>query len=114
MPAQAYSGKECVCQLRKEICDQECVRDMLDTQFYIACLKLTGRKCLVVGAGEIALEKIDGLLACSGEVIVVAPDAEAAVQELASEGTIEWRQREYRTTDLDGVFIAIAATNHTG
>ena len=49
MPAQAYSGKECVCQFRKGICDQSCVRDMLATPFYIACLRLTGRKCVVVG-----------------------------------------------------------------
>ena len=51
MPAQAYAGKECVCQLRKGICDQSCVRDMLETPFYIACLKLSRRRCLVVGGG---------------------------------------------------------------
>ena len=45
MPAQAYAGKECVCQLRKGICDQSCVQGMLDTPFYIACLKLSGRRC---------------------------------------------------------------------
>ena len=56
MPAQAYAGKECVCQYRKPVCDQTCVRDMLETPFYIACLKLTGRRCLVVGGGEIGLE----------------------------------------------------------
>jgi hypothetical protein len=64
MPAQAYAGKECVCQFRKGICDQSCVRDMLETPFYIACLKLGGRKCLVVGGGDIGLEKVEGLLAC--------------------------------------------------
>ena len=68
MPAQAYAGKECVCQFRKGICDQSCVRDMLETPFYIACLKLTGRKCLVVGGGDIGLEKVEGLLACGGSV----------------------------------------------
>src|SRR2546423_1734130 len=36
MPAQAYAGKECVCQLRKGICDQSCVQGMLHTPFYIA------------------------------------------------------------------------------
>ena len=53
MPAQAYAGKECVCQFRKGICDQSCVQGMLDTPFYIACLKLTGRRCLVVGGGDV-------------------------------------------------------------
>ena len=42
MPAAAYAGKECVCQFKRGICDQTCVRDMLDTPFYIACLKLRG------------------------------------------------------------------------
>src|SRR4028119_736013 len=66
MPAQAYAGKECVCQYRRGLCDQTCVRDMLDTPFYIACLRLTGRRCVVVGGGEIGLEKGEGLVACGG------------------------------------------------
>ena len=73
MPAQAYAGKECVCQLRKGICDQSCVRDMLETPFYIACLKLKGRRCLVVGGGDIGLEKVEGLLACDADVTLIAP-----------------------------------------
>ena len=73
MPAQAYAGKECVCQLRRGICDQSCVQGMLDTPFYIACLKLTGRRCVVVGGGEIGLEKVEGLLACDGDVTLIAP-----------------------------------------
>src|SRR5215510_2379625 len=68
MPAQAYAGKECVGQFRKGICDQSCVRDMLETPFYIACLKLKGRRCLVVGGGDIGLEKVEGLLACDADL----------------------------------------------
>jgi precorrin-2 dehydrogenase/sirohydrochlorin ferrochelatase len=114
MPAQAYAGKECVCQLRRGVCDQSCVRDMLDTPFYIACLKLKGRRCVVVGGGEIGLEKVEGLLACSGEVTLIAPAATAALEELAREGSIRWEQREYAgASDLEGVFMAIAATDDT-
>ncbi len=114
MPAQAYAGKECVCQFRKGICDQTCVRDMLETPFYIACLKLTGRRCLVVGGGSIGLEKIEGLLACDGQVRVIAPEVEDAVRELAEEGTIEWQRRPYGgAEDLEGIFMVIAATNDT-
>src|SRR5947199_151769 len=75
MPAQAYAGKECVCQLRKGICDQSCVEGMLRTPFYIACLRLTGRRCVVIGGGEVGLEKVEGLLACDGEVTLIAPRA---------------------------------------
>ncbi len=114
MPAQAYAGKECVCQLRRGICDQSCVRGMLETPFYIACLKLSGRRCVVVGGGEIGLEKVEGLLACDGEVTLIAPRARPALAELAREGSIRWEQREYAgPADLEGVFMAIAATDDT-
>ncbi|HEY7951376.1 MAG TPA: bifunctional precorrin-2 dehydrogenase/sirohydrochlorin ferrochelatase, partial [Solirubrobacteraceae bacterium] len=114
MPAQAYMGKECVCQLRKGICDQSCVRDMLDTPFYIACLKLKGRRCLVVGGGEIGLEKVEGLLACDADVTLIAPKAIEALEEHAREGAIRWEQRAYAgPADLEGVFMAIAATDDT-
>jgi precorrin-2 dehydrogenase/sirohydrochlorin ferrochelatase len=113
MPAQAYAGKECVCQFRKGICDQSCVRDMLETPFYIACLRLKGRRCLVVGGGNVGLEKVEGMLACDATVTLVAPDAHPALQELAREGSIAWEQREFRDGDLDGTLIAIAATSNT-
>jgi precorrin-2 dehydrogenase len=113
MPAQAYAGKECVCQYRRGICDQTCVRDMLDTPFYIACLRLTGRRCVVVGGGDVGLEKVEGLLACDGRVVLIAPEAEPALRALAAEGSIEWIRREYETGDLEGTFIAIAATGDT-
>jgi precorrin-2 dehydrogenase / sirohydrochlorin ferrochelatase len=114
MPAQAYAGKECVCQLRKGICDQSCVQGMLDIPFYIACLKLSGRRCVVVGGGDIGLEKVEGLLACEGEVTLIAPDAIDPLRELASEGSIRWEQREYAgAEDLEGVFMVIAATDDT-
>jgi precorrin-2 dehydrogenase / sirohydrochlorin ferrochelatase len=114
MPAQAYAGKECVCQFRRGICDQTCVQDMLDTPFYIACLKLSGRLCVVVGGGEIGLEKVEGLLACGGRVRLISPEAIPALEELAAEGSIEWERREYGgPEDLEGVFIVVASTDDT-
>ncbi len=112
MPAQAYAGKECVCQLRKGICDQSCVRDMLETPFYIACQKLKGRRCVVIGGGDIGLEKVEGLLACDADVALIAPVAHPELEALAGEGSIEWIQRPYAgAADLEGAFMAIAATN---
>jgi len=87
---------------------------MLETPFYIACLKLEGRRCVVVGGGSIGLEKVEGLLACGGEVTLVAPEAEEALQDYAREGSIAWERRPYAGAgDLEGVFIAIAATDET-
>jgi precorrin-2 dehydrogenase len=113
MPAAAYAGKECVCQLRLGVCDQSCVADMLETPFYIACLKLAGRRCVVVGGGEIGLEKVEGLLACDGDVVLVSPQAVSELQELATEGSITWIQRDYEPGDLERAFLVIASTDST-
>jgi precorrin-2 dehydrogenase / sirohydrochlorin ferrochelatase len=114
MPAAAYAGKECVCQYRRGVCDQTCVRDMLETPFYIACLKLKGRRCVVVGGGEVGLEKVEGLLACDADVTLIAPDAVPALRDLAAEGSIAWERRAYAgASDLEGVFLVIASTDDT-
>jgi siroheme synthase-like protein len=113
MPAAAYAGKECVCQFRRGVCDQTCVRDMLETPFYIACLKLSGRRCVVVGGGEIGLEKVEGLLACDGDVTVIAPEAGEELERLAGEGSIRWERREYQRSDLERAFLVIACTDDT-
>jgi precorrin-2 dehydrogenase / sirohydrochlorin ferrochelatase len=113
MPAQAYIGKECVCQFRKGVCDQSCVRGMLETPFYIACLRLKGRRCVVIGGGDVGLEKVEGLLGCDADVTLVAPEAHPELTQLALEGSIRWEQREYHPEDLDGALIAIAATADT-
>jgi precorrin-2 dehydrogenase / sirohydrochlorin ferrochelatase len=113
MPAQAFEGKECVCQFRRGICDQTCVRDMLETPLYMAALKLKGRRCLVVGGGDVGLEKVEGLLLCDGKVHLVAPEAVTELAEYAQEGSISWDRREFRDSDLDGAFLAVAATSDT-
>jgi precorrin-2 dehydrogenase / sirohydrochlorin ferrochelatase len=114
MPAAAYAGKPCVCQFRRGICDQTCVRDMLATPFYIACLKLSGRRCVVVGGGAVGLEKVEGLLACDADVTLIAPEAGPELEALAAEGSIAWEPRRYAgPDDLEGVFMVIASTDDT-
>ena len=113
MPAQAYAGKECVCQLRRGICDQSCVAGMLETPFYIACLRLKGRRCVVVGGGDVGLEKVEGLLACDADVVLVAPEAVHELERYAAEGSIAWEQRAYEAGDLEGTFLVIASTDNT-
>ncbi len=110
MPAQAYDGKPCVCQYRRGICDESCVADMLSSPFYMAAVRLKGRRCLVVGGGQIGLEKVEGLLACDARVTLVAPQAHPELIQLALEGSIRWEQRRYEPADLDRCLLVIAAT----
>jgi uroporphyrin-III C-methyltransferase/precorrin-2 dehydrogenase/sirohydrochlorin ferrochelatase len=74
-------------------------------------LKLDGRRGLLVGAGNVALEKISSLLQTGLRLRVIAPRARDEIRQLASEGTIEWIQRAFDPSDLDGNFLAIAATD---
>lgn len=73
-------------------------------------LKLTARRCVVVGAGTIAEGKIAALLEAEAQVTVVAPEALPRVVQWAEGGDIAWVQREYRSGDLAGAFLAVAAT----
>jgi precorrin-2 dehydrogenase len=74
-------------------------------------LKLDRRRCLVVGAGKIAEEKIEGLLDTGAEIIVVAPQATDRVQALAREKKIRWHARPFKPSDLKAAFLVVAATS---
>ena len=74
-------------------------------------LKLEGRRCLLVGAGNVALDKIGSLLKTGLRLRVVAPEARAEIRQLALEGKLEWVQRAFEPSDLDGNFLVITATD---
>ena len=74
-------------------------------------LKLEGRRCLLVGAGNVALDKIGSLLKTGLRLRVVAPEARPEVRQLAREGKLEWIQRPFEPADLDGNFLVITATD---
>jgi uroporphyrin-III C-methyltransferase/precorrin-2 dehydrogenase/sirohydrochlorin ferrochelatase len=74
-------------------------------------LKLEGRRCLLVGAGHVALDKIGSLLKTGLRLRVVAPEARPEIRELARVGKLEWIQRAFEPPDLDGSFLVIAATD---
>jgi precorrin-2 dehydrogenase/sirohydrochlorin ferrochelatase len=80
---------------------------MAEKAYYMACVDLEGRSVLVVGGGSVALEKVRGLLECGARVTVVAPQAVAALHELP----LEWLRRAYRSSDLEGRFLVVAATS---
>ena len=74
-------------------------------------VKLEGRPSLLVGAGLVALDKVDQLLAAGARLRVVAPRALAEIQKLAQSGQLEWVQREFASTDIEGNTLVIAATD---
>jgi precorrin-2 dehydrogenase / sirohydrochlorin ferrochelatase len=78
-----------------------------EKRYYIACVDLEGRPVIVVGGGAVALEKVRGLLECGADVTVVAPQVDPGLAELP----VAIRKRRYRTEDLEGSFLVVAATS---
>jgi precorrin-2 dehydrogenase len=78
--------------------------------YYPAILDVAGRRALVVGAGRVGEGKIRGLLDAGALVRVVSLEATERVRSWAREGRVELHERAYETSDLDGCFVVIAAT----
>jgi siroheme synthase-like protein len=75
---------------------------------YPVILNLERKRCLVIGGGAAAEERVEGLLAAGAEVGVLAPDLTPWLKELAGIGEVRWIERHYRPGDLAGWFMAVA------
>ena len=73
-------------------------------------LDVAGRPVLVVGAGAAALGRIAALRDGGASVTVVAPEAVAAIADLAERELLVWRQGPVEDADFDGVWLVVAAT----
>jgi uroporphyrin-III C-methyltransferase/precorrin-2 dehydrogenase/sirohydrochlorin ferrochelatase len=81
---------------------------------YPTALRLLGRPVLVVGGGPVAVRRAKGLLDAGARVTVVAPLASPALNDLADAGLLAWEPREYRSSDVDGVWFVQTATGDSG
>jgi uroporphyrin-III C-methyltransferase/precorrin-2 dehydrogenase/sirohydrochlorin ferrochelatase len=81
--------------------------------YFPAFLNLKGKPCLLVGAGSVAARKATLLLAAGAELTVVAPQVGASISDLAARGRVKIVVREFDSTDLDGHWLVVAATNDT-
>ena len=80
-------------------------------KYYPVHLDIKNRNCLVVGGGVVGTRKVNTLLECGAGVTVVSPNPTPQMTELASEGAITLTRRAYRSSDLDGAFLVIGATD---
>ncbi|MCJ7515518.1 MAG: bifunctional precorrin-2 dehydrogenase/sirohydrochlorin ferrochelatase [Dehalococcoidia bacterium] len=81
--------------------------------YYPILLNIQGKRCLVVGGGEIALRKVQTLLEHGAIVEVVSPALCPELNQLVKEGAVRPIQRDYKTEDLNNVLLVIAATDDT-
>lgn len=81
---------------------------MPDVRHYPLFADLRGRRCLVVGAGSVGLEKARGLVESGASVTIIAPEAGPEIGVLAA----RWLPRTYESGDLGGCFLVCAATSN--
>ena len=74
-------------------------------------LDLRGRRVLVAGGGRVAARRVRRFLAEGAEVVVVAPAATEDLATQALHGDVEWRRTAVAPQDLDGAWLAVAATD---
>ncbi|MFP5298325.1 MAG: bifunctional precorrin-2 dehydrogenase/sirohydrochlorin ferrochelatase [Actinomycetota bacterium] len=84
---------------------------MSDNNLYVACIDLHDRDCLVVGAGNVGLEKTQGLLKAGAFVTVVAPEVDSRLRDLAIGGRVQLIERAFFPDDVAGRVLVIAATS---
>lgn len=80
------------------------------TSLFPMFVKLAGKQCLVVGAGNVGTPKIGGLIDTGASIQVVAMAASGQVREWAEAGKIAMELRAFTESDLDGKLLAVVAT----
>lgn len=78
-------------------------------KYYPIYLDIDGKKCVVVGGGDVAYRKACGLKEAGGRVTVVSPEF---CKNFLSENDIILKEKEYEVSDIDLAVIVIASTNN--
>ena len=80
-------------------------------EYYPVYLNLAGKRCVILGGGAIAQGKLAALRDAGARITVISPQSTAGIKQAAQRGHVTLLQREYQPGDLEGAFIAVAATN---
>jgi uroporphyrin-III C-methyltransferase/precorrin-2 dehydrogenase/sirohydrochlorin ferrochelatase len=79
-----------------------------DGQAYLLGLRLAGRRVVVIGGGAVAARRVPRLLAVGADVVLISPAVTPALEELAAQGRIGWRRREYAGGDCADAWLVLA------
>lgn len=80
-------------------------------KYYPVFLDLKNKECAVIGGGLVAERKVELLLECGAKIMVISPELTDKLEKLRNLGKVFQVKRKYRFGDLEGVFLAVCATN---
>jgi len=80
-------------------------------KYYPVCLNVTGKKCIVVGGGEVGERKVKRLVECGANVVVVGKMLTPTLKTMTGEGRIAHIDADYDETHIHGAFLVIGATD---
>ncbi|MGW1077882.1 uroporphyrinogen-III C-methyltransferase [Streptomyces sp. NPDC002537] len=78
---------------------------------YPVGLRLSGRRVVVLGGGQVAQRRLPALLAAGADVLLISPSATPSVEAMAEAGEFRWERRRYQDGDLDGAWYALISTD---
>ncbi|HTZ41260.1 MAG TPA: bifunctional precorrin-2 dehydrogenase/sirohydrochlorin ferrochelatase [Syntrophales bacterium] len=83
-------------------------------RYYPIGLDISGKRCLVIGGGEVGERKVERLLEFGAHVTVVGRELTPALASLRKKGVIEHIPGEYEQKYLKDAFLIIGATDDRG
>jgi len=80
-------------------------------KYYPVFLNIAGKKCVVVGGGEVAARKVKRLLDCGGQIYVISPTLTAELAELKAKNLIIHVAGDYNDLSIEDAALIIGATD---
>ena len=80
-------------------------------KYYPVFWNIAGKKCVVVGGGDVAARKVTRLLDCNAKVCVVSPGLVPELEELKRNRLIDHVNDAYKSKYLNGAVLVIGATD---
>lgn len=80
---------------------------------YPVGLRLSGRRVVVIGGGQVAQRRLPALIAAGAEILLVSPSVTPSVEAMAEAGEIRWERRAYAEGDLADAWYVLIATRDT-
>ncbi|WP_328316499.1 uroporphyrinogen-III C-methyltransferase [Streptomyces sp. NBC_00388] len=84
-----------------------------DHPAYPVGLRLSGRRVVVIGGGQVAQRRLPALIAAGGDILLISTSATPSVEAMATAGEIAWERRTYADGDLAGAWYVLIATGDT-